>query len=358
MKIKHGLVFFFLLGMLAFSSCVDEINLTAENSSEALVIDAWFGNDTANNFVKIYRTAPYFSGAISPNYNPEVEMEVYVESEDGDRFDYFLKDSSQIEYKMRTSVAVIPAKNYRLIVKKENQLAYQSDWSVMPPKGEVEKVWTKSFEKLKLIQSGTGQFFQTAVVAEVFLDFYDIEMKEIGFLTETNGVTEMFTKQDPELELQVECLCSCYIIVDNIHQGMSLSPNNLVDGKTTVSIGEVPMNSVGRFSFETKITTLSKQGLEYLAQVDGQQRTSGSIFDPAPSRLLGNISNLDSSEEKVLGGFFTFQVTDFKGMINRSTIYTENFQLNFDFEPWHLVKFNCKEYYTNALPQIPPQFLP
>jgi hypothetical protein len=66
-----------------FFSCIDEINLSMEESNQALVIDAWMGNTPEETYVKIYRTNPYISGVSNPNFVNIAVERVVIEEKNG-----------------------------------------------------------------------------------------------------------------------------------------------------------------------------------------------------------------------------------------------------------------------------------
>lgn len=343
----------FLMGLiLGISSCVDEINLSLEESNQAIVIEAWIGNNPADTYVKVYRTSPYISGVLNPNYIPVPIKSVVIEQSGGEDILF-----SQVEwnvFRQSTSFDPVPGRNYRMVLETEEGEVYESNWEAMPPLVEVEDIVGKAFAKQVMITVGQSQFLQNRTFADVQAQIADPGLGELGYLIETSGITELYTSANVD-----NCACVCYDNVPNIFAGMNVTSNQPFQGRSFgLSLGEIPLSSLGRFFVRTKVKAVNKSSYDYLKQVDQQQRNSGSIFDPAPFRIRGNIKKRGSDDQQVLGGFFLFQESDFEKLLLRTEIRNESLNLNHALEALPFVNGDCREAYLNATPVVPSVFRP
>jgi hypothetical protein len=338
--------------ILGIFSCVDEINLSLEESNQAIVIEAWLGNTPGDTFVKVYRTSPYVSGVLSPNYIPVPVKSVVIEQSSGGDILF-----SQVEgnlFRQSNSFDPVPGRNYRMVLETKAGEVYESDWETMPPLVKIEDINAQAFQKQVMTTVGQTQFFQFKTFADVQAQISDPGLGELGYLIESSGITELYTSASVD-----NCACTCYERVPNIFAGMNLKSNQPFQGRSFgLSLGEIPLSSLGRFFVSTKVKTVNKSSYDYLRQVDQQQRNSGSIFDPAPFRIKGNIKKRGAENQRVLGGFFLYQESSFEKLLYRIQIRNESLSLNHSIDALPFVNGSCTEFYINASPIVPPAFRP
>lgn len=343
---------YFLLMILGISSCVDEINLTLEESSQAIVIEAWVGNIPEDTYVKVYRTSPYVSGVLNPNYIPVPVKSVVIE-QSGEEDILF----SQVQwnvFRQSTSFDPVPGRNYRMVLETEEGEVFESNWEAMPPLVEIEDVNAVAFEKQVMNTVGSTQFLQVKTFADVQAQISDPGLGELGYLIQSSGITELYTSANVD-----NCACTCYERVPNIFAGMNLTSNQPFQGRSFgLSLGEIPLSSIGRFFVSTRVKAVNKASYDYLKQVDQQQRNSGSIFDPAPFRIKGNIKKRGDGDQQVLGGFFLFQESSFEKLLFRTEIRNESLNLNHSIDALPFVNRDCREAYIDATPNVPSVFRP
>lgn len=343
---------FFLFTIICGSSCVDEINLSLEGSNQALVIDAWIGNNYSDTYVKIYRTSPYVSGVVNPSYVPVEVKSVILEQSEGE--DIFFSRLGWNLFYQAANFEPVAGRDYRLVVETLEGEIYESSWETMPPKVEIQDMVAQAKEKQVMITTGQTQFLQIRTFADVQAQIADPGVGELGYLIETSGITELYTSSDRD-----NCACACYESDPNIFAGMNLRSNSSFQGKNFgLSVGEIPLSYIGRYLVSSKIKVVTKSNFEYLNQVDQQQRNSGSIFDPSPFRIKGNIKKRGAEDQLVLGGFFLFQESTFEKLLYRTQIRSESLNLNHTLEAIPVVDIQCNEFYTNASPIVPPSFKP
>ena len=338
-----------LATLVGLSSCIDEINLSMEESNQALVIDAWMGNVPEETYVKIYRTAPYVSGAINPGYAFVLTKRVAVEDRSGKSVDFSLVRGS---YRPPVDFLLEAGREYRLLIELDGGEVFESSWETMPPKVEINSLTTLGFEKQVLLSSGNSQFIESRTFADVQAVITDPGVGGLGYLIETSGISELYTSSDRD-----NCACICYENEPNIFAGMNIASNANFEGRSFgVSLGEIPLSYIGRFFVSSRLRVVTQSSFEYLNKINQQQRNSGSIFDPAPSRVKGNIKKRGAENEVVLGGFFLFQESTYEEMLYRAKIRASVIELDHKLEPIPPVSVVCTEYYTNATPIAPDVF--
>ncbi len=344
---RHSIGYVVLV--FCISSCIDEINLVMEESNRALVIDAWMGNVPEDSYVKIYRTATYRSGVLSPDYEVSEAEVVEVEDRSGKRTAF-----SQLGGGYRPPSDFVPevGKEYRLVVEMEDGAVFESSWEKMPPKVDIEGLATRGYEKQVMYQTGDSQFFQTRTFADVQARIKDPGVGGLGYLVETSGISELYTSSDRD-----NCACTCYERDPNLFAGMNIISNGNFQGRDFgLSVGEIPLSYIGRFYVQSKLRVVTESNAEYLGKINQQQRNSGSIFDPAPARVKGNISQRGNGGLLVLGSFFLFQESNYGQLLYRTEIRASTLELGHVLEPLPAVTSACTEYYINASTVAPEEF--
>ncbi|OOG71894.1 DUF4249 domain-containing protein [Algoriphagus sp. A40] len=342
----------FIGAILGIFSCVDEINLSLEESNQALVIDAWVGNIQEDTYVKVFRTAPYISGASNPQYLSVPMRAVYIEKSDGGVTNF--RASGTNEFRPSGIFEPQAGETYRLVVETAEGEVFESNWETMPPSVAIEDIVAEASERQVMISSGQTQFFQIRTFAEIKARISDPGVGDLGYLIETSGIEELYTSSSRD-----NCACTCYENRPNIYAGMNVTSNSLFQGRNFgVSLGEIPLSYIGKYYVNAKIKAVTQSNYDYLNQVDKQQRNSGSIFDPAPSRIKGNIKKQGEETQLVLGNFFLFQESTLGKVLFRTQIRKESLELNHTLEAIPAVNISCTEFYTNATTIAPTPFRP
>ncbi|OOG71895.1 DUF4249 family protein [Algoriphagus sp. A40] len=343
---------FLFIFSFALASCVDEIYLEVPSEKSNLVIDAWLGPTSSQSYVRVYRSAPFLSGSIAPNYVKVPVTRMYVEVESGEKVYFRNSPDSALYYRPETERHFESGKRYRLnVVTDEDE--YQSDWSLMPEPSFFDGFEAVAKEKPVYVISGSTLVLVNGASADLNVNITNPSGEEVGYLINTTGVSEVFTTGDAE-----NCVCNCYMDEPLLFSGMNLESSGSGNSPKPVTLAELDVTSLGRFHIWSTIKTISQANLEYLQLINKQQRNTGSIFDPAPFKIKGNIKSVSNPEKEVLGNFMVFQENAFNQMVYRSAIYQQNPALPFAFDATGHVKFNCKEYYPYSLPYTPEPFLP
>ena len=341
---------------LALVGCIDEIYVSVPSSESNLVIDAWLGPEAEQSFVRVYRSAPFLSGAIRPSYVKEPINRIYVEDESGRRVFFPNTSDTTLDYWPNDDQFFPSGVKYRLhVVTPQDE--YQSDWVLMPEETMTGDFETLAKERLVYVTSAGAPIQVPGVALELNLSLVNPSEEEVGYIIQAKGISEVFTIGGPE-----DCVCNCYLDQPYIFPGMNLESSGTGKSPKPIKLAELEITSLGRFYLQTSIKTVAKENLDYFRQINKQQRSTGSIFDPAPFKIRGNVKNISHPEQEVLGNFTVFQENTFNQMIYRAEIYRQNFDLTFAFDLTPNLDFppddTCHDFYEDALPEIPEPFLP
>ncbi len=304
---------------LALVACIDEIYLSVPSKNSSLVIDAWLGPTSESSYVRVYRSAPFLSGSLEPRYTKVRDTQIYVEDESGLRVYFPNTADTTLIHKPNPGQFFPAGSRYRLHVT-SSEGEYQSDWVLMPQETTTGDFNIVTKERLVYVTSGDVPIQVPGVAAELNLSLTNPSGEEVGYMIQAKGITEVFTTGGPE-----NCVCNCYLDQPYIFPGMNLQSSGNGNSSKAVKLAELEITSLGRFYLQSAIKTVSKPNLDYLEQINKQQRNTGSIFDPAPFKIRVIIRYLDDPEHDFLGNFTVFQENTFVQMIYRAEIYRHIF---------------------------------
>lgn len=100
------------------------------------------------------------------------------------------------------------------------------------------------------------------------------------------------------------------------------------EGLRSNYIAQQPLNFVEmagqklqtRYSLLVQQYSLTERAYNFWENVQAQQENVGSVFDPPPSPIAGNVYNVDNEQEVVLGYFQTSAITEQRIFVSRSEV--------------------------------------
>jgi hypothetical protein len=110
----------------------------------------------------------------------------------------------------------------------------------------------------------------------------------------------------------------------------------------------LPYDRSSQFLITVHQYSLNKSAYDYWQQVLQESRRTGSIFDPAPINVAGNIVSEDDTQKTVLGYFMASAVTNKRLLIDRSIVKGTPDDLR-DFG-------DCRFIYPNSFEEKPEGF--
>ena len=311
------------MGLLALSSCVDEISLPPTSQAEFLVVDGVlnFTNNVDSQDLAIRlsysrntfnRPVPLSKAKMNIVVN-EKDSYPFVEREEGW---YYLtnKDIFQVgaSYKLQFQVG---GNNY------------ESSVEVLADSVPIKK----TYAEVNAAGPANRAF-------EVFVDMTDVPQKKNYYrwaITQweaqnyclycyrRNRAPEACSEDLYAIEGEVisrnpPCATNCYDII-------RLTPNNAIsdvffDGKSLLKkpVGYVPFNFTFPCLVEVKQSSLTPQYFAFLEILKTQAETTGGLADTPAALLVGNVKNLTNPQEKIVGYFSVTNNSVQRFWLNRS----------------------------------------
>ncbi|MBS9523635.1 DUF4249 family protein [Litoribacter alkaliphilus] len=346
-----------LLAILVFG-CIDEVHIPNDQIEPKLVVDAWVSDDCNMSYVKIYHSAVFQSGSRHLRFGHPKVYEVYVENQNHEKTSFvYMGQSSydrELKFQPRPDWEFQESDRYRLNVIMENGDHIQSEWQAVMPKVNIGRFEEDIVERTIFITPLNGNPFpQKHHYLRLRVDI-EVDNPHNGhnYFVKTRGIEEQATIGEGDF-----CTCTCFQETDNIMGYLNIQhAPNLGSSVAQINFAEMTLFRLTRFYLDLNVYAVTEPAAAYLKRISDQQTSTGSIFDPMPFKITGNLKNLTNPEEEILGNFFTANSSRKEEMIRRVEYHAKYRHLNMRRESPPTVESTCLEYYTDSYTEIPIPF--
>ena len=280
--------------MLLFASCVDNYDIPKVSSTGGYLVVEGFINSHGSTTITLSRSVP----VNSQNGIVPVELQARVNVESEDKIVYPLTEQGKGLYRAN-GLSIDSTKRYRIYIKTADDKEYVSEYVEVkhtPAIGEI------TYEAQS--ENGGVQIYVSTSDPDNAARYY-----HWGYV-ETWQYRSYFMSSWEYIDGQAvynpnrENIFDCWMT--------STSKNIMITSTVRLSqdvVQDFPLafvpSSSSKFELGYRITVtqsaLTKEGYEYLAELKRNAEQQGSLFDPQPSDLLGNLRCLTDPEEPVLG---------------------------------------------------------
>lgn len=295
-----------------FNSCVERFEIDLPQKEDVFLVEAALLDDDRYQYVKLSKTA---------QSNEKIPMEgatVFVEDSEGE-FHYFLETDLGV-YQPETSLTVSEGESYKLHATLNDEIKIESEWETVPREvGIAEAFWTQEtktfFNQFGFPLRRTGFDFKVTTT--------DLPENEV-FLRYQYETTHINEAPFPP-PLCTSCI-NCYI---------RTVPSNFINQVTVKGTAAKPLigHSVQfveldvRFSFRFTMLiqqiTYTENAHEFYAAIAQQRNLQGSIFDPPPALIRGNVFVPGDDDVTVYGLFEVGRITEAPVSVLRSDFENE-----------------------------------
>lgn len=305
--------------LLLLVSCVDSFRLDVDGSSGLLVVEGLISDEETTHTVKLSRSVSFSNTGIVSTYSvPEQNAVVKVSDDLGNEFE-FIEDAAGT-YKTVGTIKGEVGRSYRLSVITSDGEQYESEAELMPGVPEINSLTYEYSEREYESESSgnilTSYGFDIHVVVNDppgVDNFY--KWKSIATI-EYSSVTEL-----PDQ-------ATCWYDITPLESGVVVFADNYSEGKEFRELVAVaPYERITNIKVLVSQFSLSEPAYNFWQLISQQQNNTGSIFDPAPVGIKGNIKNVNS-DEVVLGFFGASAVTRkyivFNRLVAANYVYPKN----------------------------------
>uniref|UniRef100_UPI00404B9E2D DUF4249 domain-containing protein n=1 Tax=Fulvivirga sp. TaxID=1931237 RepID=UPI00404B9E2D len=216
----------------------------------------------------------------------------------------------------------IVGSTYTLKVQLSDGLMYESQPQTVLPTIPIENVEFKPFREASINPLINAKGIELLVSLEDNpneRDFYLWNLSDSYLNLQTEADQRPERSGGPLL-----CCNTCYIpdlFVPKIFNATSdIAFNGLSTTLAPIRIADNGLRFKKRFRVRLNQYNISEQVYSYLKLVRQQLEIQGSVFDPLPANIKGNIKNISNPEQQVLGIFIAADVSSEMIYVNREDI--------------------------------------
>jgi Domain of unknown function (DUF4249) len=318
---------FHLFLILLLSSCVEEYSNDPTLKSEVLIVDGLITNQLEADTIEV----SYSKGrGVSAEITPLKNCRLNVITEDGKVYD--LKEDLQGKYYTPSNLIRQIGKSYQLKMSLPNGESYESNFEKMAPVPPISKVYD-TFDP-KAILKTDGKSYRKG--NKVYINIQDPSEETNNYLFRykyyeqisickscgrstllADGVT-CLPKYLPKYPLyDYECDGYCWDII--YENSINIFSDVYTNGKAINGqlVATIPWVNYTGALIEIKQYSISTEGYRFYNLLALQGNKTGSLTDPPPSPIVGNIRNINNPQEAVVGFFGASSVSSIRYNVDR-----------------------------------------
>lgn len=308
----------YLLLSIGLLSCKERFEPNLPLIPQGYLVVEGFINADGPTRIKLSRTTPLDQ---KKTFKPELNAVLRVEGDDNTSFGLSAQPNGLYT---SPTLTINPSRKYRLHIKTKDNKEYLSEFGSVKITPPIDSVSWK--------QDGRG--------VQVYVDTHDPQNKTIYYKYD----------YDETWEIQSAYYASYRYVNGIIRESLPTDPNVFncwrYDTSNTIILGSsaklekdiIHLNPVlhipigdekfgVRYSIQLKQYALDKEGYQFLEQMKKNTETLGTIFDPQPSSLKGNIRAIADPNEIVVGYINTTTVQQKRIFISNAQLSGKTFSI-------------------------------
>jgi hypothetical protein len=308
-----------VMGAMLLGACTEPFEAKTGDFHSTLVVDGLITDKAAPYVIKISRTGPINSTGPTP----ERGALVTVSDEDGASFQLIETEQGTYESQPQAFIGCV-GKKYQLEIVTQEDHRYLSEWVTLKPVPTIDSVYFKRDQRLtdagdtldgiKILADTHDPGNQTFFYRYDWVATYHIRPYYPSYYVHD------FSFNPPRLVFRDPQINSCYSS-DTAQRILIAATKNLRENR----VSELELNYVttvshrlkSKYSILVKQYALDEAGYTYWREVQKTSETLGTLFDPQPYELVGNIRNVVDADEPVLGYFDASSVAEKRIFIDR-----------------------------------------
>lgn len=305
---KKKITQYFLLFLLTLlSGCLEEIQLDYRTEEGILVVDGLITNEPPPYSISLSYTGIFESTRRPPDETVVTGAKVTVTDDDGGEVEFFQVPEKGGLYLTRDfNYRGIQGRTYTLKIILPDGRIYVSAPEKLLPVSEIDSI-SSEFANIPNTYHPDGLRVFVEIPEEEINSYYRWSASSI-VIKKDNCFVYNFGQEIPILDRRVE--------------GKSIKRQEIYFS---------PLYTVGPQYLEVAQYSLTLEAYQFWKLFNEQRNRTGSIFDPIPSPVQGNVSNPDDPNDIALGFFGASSVSRKRTILgfydkNKLTPYTESIQ--------------------------------
>ncbi|ARS36675.1 DUF4249 domain-containing protein [Pontibacter actiniarum] len=329
-----------VLVLLLFTSCIDPLDFRSSEQGEHLVVEGSFTNDPEQNYVRLSYSRPY----ADPYTQFVLDAEVYVTSAEGEHY-RFANDGDDGNYfpVQPLEAAGVVGHTYTLHIE-VNGKAYESGPITLKKPVPIDSV---RFEVDEQVYSFPGYKERKVWPGYSVQVGYQDPADEKNFLRWTfSSQYEVSTQPRNAQPEPKDCCSRCFF--NEVPRPFHTVDDRLTDGQqvTNQEVFFIPFERYLGVKYKLDIYqyAISEEAYEFFRIMEEQKQGTGTVFDPPPAQVTGNLYNVNDEDEQVIGFF------DVSGVSKRQVVIKKE-DIKYPFMPYEMPN-DCREM-DGAFTEIP-----
>jgi hypothetical protein len=330
LTLSKNILFCLMSFTFLLTNCVDEVKINLRQETKKLVVEGLLSDN--NNFqslrLSFTNTSDLLSGiepakgAVVELYENEKLITVYrpIPNEIGN-------------YRpLEPNFVGIPGKSYYIVVKLFDNRIYKTKPQVLPKSVDISKI-TNTF----VSDNDTG--FLTSI------DFNDPKNSKDFYRWTAKGYHKRISKGVLRGFGPGVCCTDCWVLKEestlNLFSDEAANGGEIKNRKVFFS----PFYALGKHFIEVNQYVITKEAFLFWQKYQGQKQRTGTIFDPLPAAINGNLVNINDTQDIALGFFEVASITSKKTEANAITQTLEATFFNNDL---YVAPGDCMQAYSNS----------
>jgi hypothetical protein len=289
-KILKLLIYFVGIGLV--TSCLDEVKLKTRNEPSILIIEGLLTDNTMHQYLRLSQTT-LAGKTINIEAIKGASVTVITKSGQKHEFGQSINELG-LYYPKTTNFKGINGETYQLVIKLNDGREFVSTPQTMP-----NSVPIKS---LKAVFDEKNNFG-----FNIYLNFDDPSQQKNYYRWLGEGYHQRKSVGVP-VAFSV-CCDRCWVLKEE--KGVNIFSDNLTNGNTVKEIPVYfsPFYTLGKHLIEIRQLSISQETYQYWRKFKEQSTRTGTIFDPLPAPLFGNVINKNNPKDIALGYFEVSSIT-------------------------------------------------
>ncbi len=294
-----------------FTTCLDEIDLETPSDTPKLVVGGTITTHPGPYSIFLAESADFVSG---PAGTPDIVSGATVIIRDNQGHEEILTEFLNGEYRTaNTGIQGVVGNTYQIEIQ-WNGKTYMSQPETILPVVSAESLETEVRDIEELNEAGN---FVNATKIDVKVNTFFPTSDNGSYLRWTSFGTYEYAEIGSQGNLNPDI---CYVTEDVDFDNVAVASSNEVNGdfleKQLVLTRNVDYRFTDNYCFSVVQHSITEAAYEFWSAVQEEFERTGNIFETPPSKIRGNVYNVNDDREEVLGFFSASAVDTIKILIN------------------------------------------
>ena len=282
----------YLLLVIFFVQCKERFEPNLPIVPQGYLVVEGFINAQGPTQIKLSRTTPIDQ---KQNFKPELNAEIKVESDNNSVF--LLTPGIRGVYSS-PALPIDQSDKYRLRIKTKDGKEYLSEFVPVKITPAIDSLsWSQDEKGVQIFVTTHDAQNKTTYYRWDYDETWEIHSAYPAYYRYVNGIIRPSEPNDPDVYT-----CWKYDTSSTIILGSSAKLNQDVIYQHPLHFISNESERLGiRYSIQVKQYALDNEGYQFMEQMKKNTESLGTIFDPLPSAVKGNIHSLSNPAEVVIG---------------------------------------------------------